>query len=352
MSSAPRPATLVSIQVLRAVACLMVLLHHARNPRPGMFDPMVGWNFTTGVDIFFVISGFIMYAAARHEAPAEFMRRRVVRIAPLYWIATLTWVAWLAFRDLPLPGAQHLWLSLGLVPHASPGHPNTVWPVLVPGWTLTFEMGFYVLFALGLALRRVVPVTTVAIVSLVAAGFLLEPAHAVLRAFTGPILLAFLGGVLIAWAHDRYARLFARAWPLAFLGAAALLVHATPWMDLRKVWVVAASAAVVAGSLAFEAALRKRRWRVMEALGDASYAIYLFHTLVLAIVMWLGRKLPLEGWPQFLTLMTLGMGLSTLAGVAVHHWLERPMLKVLLRLRLPGLPAPSRRPAEAPEAAG
>lgn len=351
MQPAPRPATLVSIQVLRAVACLMVLLHHARNPRPWMFDPMVGWNFTTGVDIFFVISGFIMYAAARHEAPAEFVRRRVVRIAPLYWIATLTWVAWLAFRDLPTPDAAHLWLSLGLVPHASPGHPGTVWPVLVPGWTLTFEMGFYALFAVGLALRRVVAVTSLVIVSAVAAGFLFQPEATVLRAFTGPILLAFLGGVLIAWAHARWAHLFARAWPLAIAGAVALLVHATPWIDLGKVSVVAASAAVVAGSLAFEARLRERRWRVMEALGDASYAIYLFHTLGLAIVMWLGRKLPLEGWPQFLTLMALGMGLSTLAGVAVHRWIEKPMLKVLLRLRLTGLPAPARRGAEAPEAA-
>lgn len=351
MQPAPRPATLVSIQVLRAVACLMVLVHHARNPRPGMFDPMVGWNFTTGVDIFFVISGFIMYAAARHEAPAEFMRRRAIRIAPLYWIATLTWVAWLAFRDLPMPDAAHLWLSLGLVPHASPGHPNTVWPVLVPGWTLTFEMGFYALFAVGLAVRRVVAVTTAAIVALVAAGFILEPSDTVLRAFTGPILLAFLGGVLIAWAHARRAALFAHAWPLLIAGAAGLLVHATPWIDLPKAAVVAASAAVVAGALAFEPHLRARRWRVMEALGDASYAIYLFHTLVLAIVMWLGRSLPLEGWPQFLTLMALGVSLSTLAGVAVHRWLERPMLKVLLRLRLPGLPAPARR-AEAPEAAG
>lgn len=351
MQPAPRPATLVSIQVLRAVACLMVLLHHARNPRPGMFDPMVGWNFTTGVDIFFVISGFIMYAAARHEAPAEFVRRRVVRIAPLYWIATLTWVAWLAFRDLPTPDASHLWLSLGLVPHASPGHPETVWPVLVPGWTLTFEMAFYAIFAVGLAVRRVVAVTTLVIVSLVAAGFIFHPQETVARAFTGPILLAFLGGVLIAWAHGRWAHLFARAWPLAIAGAVALLVHATPWIDLRKIWVVAASAAVVAGSLAFEARLRARRWRVMETLGDASYAIYLFHTLVLAVVMWLGRKLPLEGWPQFLTLMALGMGLSTLAGVAVHRWVEKPMLKVLLRLRLPGLPAPTRRGGEAPEAA-
>lgn len=347
MQAASRPSTLVSIQVLRAVACLMVLVHHARNPRPWMFDPMVGWNLTTGVDIFFVISGFIMYAAAREDTPAEFMRRRIVRIAPLYWIATLTWVAWLALRNLPTPDAGHLWLSLGMVPHASPQHPNTVWPVLVPGWTLTFEMGFYVLFALGLMVRRVVPVTTIAIVGLVTVGFVMEQQGAVPRAFTGPILLAFLAGVWIAWFHEKVG--FARAWPLAVLGGLGLALHATPVLDLPKIWVVASSAALVAGALAFEPALRARRPRVLELLGDASYAIYLFHTLVLAAVMWQGRKLPLEGWPQFLTLMALGCGLSTLAGLAVHLWVEKPMLKVLLRLRLPRFPRP---PRPAPEVAG
>lgn len=330
----PRPGVLVSIQVLRAVACLMVLIHHARNPKAWMFDPMVGWNLTTGVDVFFVISGFIMYATAREQAPAEFMRRRVIRIAPLYWIATLTWLIWLLLRGLPTPDAGHLWLSLGLIPHQSPSHPNTVWPVLVPGWTLTFEMAFYVLFAVGLAVRRVVPVVTAVIVGLVASGFILKPDVTVLRAFTGPILLAFLSGVLIAWAHARVS--FARAWPLAVLGVLGLLAHATPLIDLPKVWVVASSAALVAGSLAFEPLLRAHRPKTLETLGDASYAIYLFHTLVLAVVMWGGRDLPLEGWPQFLVLMGLGVGLSVLAGGAIHRWVERPMLKALLRLRLPG----------------
>ncbi|MCR5874617.1 acyltransferase family protein [Phenylobacterium sp. J426] len=132
-------------------------------------------------------------------------------------------------------------------------------------------------------------------------------------------------------------------------GALGLAVHATPLLDLPKLWVVASSAALVAGALAFEPMLRARRPRLLELLGDASYAIYLFHTLVLAMVMWQGRKLALEGWPQFLVLMAVGCGLSTLAGVAIHLWIEKPMLKVLLRLRLPGLPGPRR---AAPEAAG
>lgn len=350
MQAAPRAPTLISIQLLRAVACLLVLLHHARNPKPWMFDPLAGWNFTPGVEIFFVISGFIMYAAARDETPGEFVRRRVIRIAPLYWIATLTWMAWLVLRDMPVRDASHVWMSLAMIPHESPNHAGTIWPVLVPGWTLVFEMGFYALFAVGLAVRRVVPVTTVAILVLVALGYVLEPKDAVARAFTSPILLAFLAGVGIAWAHARAS--FAKAGPLAVAGGLVLLAHASPWANLPKIWVVAASAAVVAGSLAFEVQVRARRLKAMEAIGDASYAIYLFHTLVLAVVMWQGRKLPLEGWPQFLTLMALGMGLSVLAGLAVHRWVEKPMLKALLKFGRPKLPSPARTPAAAPETAG
>lgn len=349
MSSAPRAPTLISIQLLRAAACLMVLLHHARNPKSWMFDPLAAWNFTTGVEIFFVISGFIMYAAARQDAPGEFMRRRIVRIAPLYWIATLTWAAWLMLRHTPAPDPAHLGLSLAMIPHESPTYHGVIWPVLTPGWTLTFEMAFYVLFAVGLAVRRIGLVTAGVILPLVALGFIFKPQGAVLHAFTGPILLAFLAGMGIAWAHARMA--FDKAWPLAVLGAVGLAAHASPWLSLHKIWVVAASACLVAGALSFETRLRARPRPVVMALGDASYAIYLFHTLVLAAVMWIGAMAPLAGWTQFLVLMAAGMGTSIAAGLAVHRWIERPMLKALLGLGRRPRQAPAPGPSPALEAA-
>lgn len=348
MPPSPRAPTLISIQLLRAVACLLVLLHHARNPKDWMFSPLAGWDFTSGVEIFFVISGFIMYAAARQEAPAEFMRRRVIRIAPLYAIATAIWAVWLGRHGLPVTDLGHLAMSLLMIPHPSPGHPQLIWPVLAPGWTLCYEMFFYLLFAGGLALRRVGAAAAGVILPLVVLGFLFEPTGAIPHAATAPILLAFVAGMGIAWAHERIS--FARAWPLALAGAVALAVQATPWIQLSEVWVVAASAAVVAGAVGLEPAMRTRRLSAMRSIGDASYAIYLFHTLILAQVLWTGHALALTGWPQFLLLVGVGVGLSVVAGLAVHRWVERPMLRALLRLGRPKPPVAARLHDKAPEA--
>jgi exopolysaccharide production protein ExoZ len=77
---------LYSIQYLRAVASLSVLAFHLTDRYGG--SPLVG---SSGVDIFFVISGFIMWVttADRQVTPAEFAKRRIVRIVPNYWIATV-----------------------------------------------------------------------------------------------------------------------------------------------------------------------------------------------------------------------------------------------------------------------
>ncbi|WP_374469151.1 acyltransferase family protein [Phenylobacterium sp.] len=335
MGDAPQRTTLVGIQYLRALAALLVLVAHARNPRPWLFNPLTGWDFTAGVEIFFVISGVIMFAAARDDSPLEFARRRVIRVVPLYWLATLSFVAWLAYRDLDLPSGRDLALSLLMIPHESESYTGHIWPVLVPGWTLNYEMFFYGVFALGLAVRRVAAFSMGALVLAVTAGFVLSPDQAVLKTYTSPILLAFLAGLIIAWARDRVAG-FDRAWPLAPLGAVVLAAHFTPWVLLPKLAVIVASGALVAGVMALETRLRDRPVRPALALADASYAIYLFHTLVLAVVYWRGKPLPLDGWPQFLVLMALGIGLSIAVGLAIHRWLERPLLRKLNRLGRPG----------------
>ena len=352
-TASPRP-TLITVQYLRAAAALMVLLHHARNPKPWLFDPMVGWNFTFGVEIFFVISGFIMYAAARNEAPVEFVRRRLIRVVPLYWIATVTLVGWGVFRHWPAPDGGHLLASLLMVAHEDPQHPGLAWPVLIPGWTLNYEVFFYGVFAAGLALRRVTLVSAGALLALVAAGYVLSPADAVLKAYTSPILLAFLAGLGIAWLHARAT--FERAWALGPIAGAVLLAHATPWVELPKVAVLVLSALLVAGALGLEGQAQARRSRIFGLLGDASYAIYLFHTLVLSAASWWVKGLPLSGWAQFVVAMTVGMGASVVLGLAVHLWLEKPLLKVLLKIgRAPRKPPSSAvvhgAPASEPEVA-
>ena len=158
------------IQILRAVAALMVVLHHARLSVPGS-DAWPSFG-AAGVDIFFVISGFVMayttsIVSSRPVAEVastgllakagKFLRKRVVRVVPLYWLALL----WTSRRDL-----MHAHIGTDLVKDfLFLPHPNNVFhswlaPTLQQGWTLNYEAFFYILFAVailfGAARNRVV----------------------------------------------------------------------------------------------------------------------------------------------------------------------------------------------------
>ena len=100
-----------------------------------------------GVDVFFVISGFIMWmVTAEPVGPAQFLWHRVVRIVPLYWIATLIMAA---HRSSSVSDTVN---SLLFWPYRDAN--DELWPVLVQGWTLNFEMFFYLLFAAALIIPR------------------------------------------------------------------------------------------------------------------------------------------------------------------------------------------------------
>ena len=179
-----------SIQVLRAVAALSVLLYHA-----GLFN--IGYG---GVDVFFVISGFIMGTIGVREAPNEFFGKRLIRIVPLYWAVTIA----MCLLSL-LPGAfqqftfdlPRLVKSLLFIPHVDVPT-GRVWPLLVPGWTLNYEMFFYAVFAIGLALGRPVMLSVTLMIALVATGLLVAPTNSIWATYTNPMLLEFVSGVALS----------------------------------------------------------------------------------------------------------------------------------------------------------
>lgn len=152
MTSSPK--TLRSIQTARAIAALLVVLHHLSL----RFEQRVGgFNFLSvfdhfgfaGVDLFFVISGLIMVITCQQHfrhltAAPPFLWRRVTRIVPLYWL--FTFIQLLAMAIIPSAtvrdfSARDIVASLLIVP-------QSVYPILAPGWTLTYEMFFYIVFAL------------------------------------------------------------------------------------------------------------------------------------------------------------------------------------------------------------
>ncbi len=302
------------------------------------------------MDVFFVISGVIMWrvTSARAVSPGAFLWRRFTRVAPLYWLATLLVVAiavrWPLFLPEVKPGWRHLLLSLAFVPHLDPvGLP---FPTLPPGWTLDYEAIFYLVFAGALIARRSLRARLVAgaLLAIVVAGFFFPDSAYYMGA--NPMLLQFAAGVGLGVAAQT-GRLPSRAWGAGLLTAAVLvwvLVQAGGlftelWRPL--VWGVPAVLAV-AGALSLELQGRPlrppARWvRPALVLGDASYAIYLFHLPATAVV---AHTL---GYADPWLFLPVSLAVSVAAGLAVRAWIEKPLLRATRTL--PALALRGRRPA-------
>ncbi|PRD42548.1 acyltransferase [Phyllobacterium phragmitis] len=268
-----------SIQVLRAIAALAVVFFH--------LSPSSWTLGAAGVDLFFVISGFIMGTVGLNDSPVRFMFKRIIRIVPLYWaitfamcIASLMPGLFATFTfDLP-----RIITSLFFIPFEDPQ--GKVWPLIVVGWTLNYEMFFYLLFALGLWLRRPIIAPMLIIAGLAAAGWLFQPEQTIPHFYTDALLLEFVLGLLLSRA------VFFKNAALGSVLAAAGFVGLLSWglggdtPDWRIIYWGLPAAAIVAGFVAIERAgmFPGQALRPLERLGDASYSLYLTHGIVLGII--------------------------------------------------------------------
>lgn len=322
-----------SIQFLRGLAAMGVLVFHAADRAGGAFG--VG---ASGVDVFFVISGFIMWVVTcrRPPDPGAFLARRAERIIPLYWLVTLATaaVALLAPGAFPAmrPTWAHIVQSLLFVPHQD--STGLIAPLIVPGWTLNYEIFFYLIFAAGLLApaRLRVWLVTAALVALVVIRPLGDARNALWATYTDPILLEFAGGLWLGWcwSTDRLPRR-AVAIALMVLGLGVLAAGAISGVDVSKArllfWGLPALA-LVTGAVSWEQRGPTPRWRALEALGNGSYSIYLVHGLAISAALRLLHHAMNAPAPVV-------FGVSILAGVAAglicHHLIERPLMRIFKR---------------------
>lgn len=311
------PKTIDGLQVLRGVAAMLVVLHHARLSVPGS-DYWPAWG-ASGVDIFFVISGFVM-ALTTEQLPGGcvkerffearlFLRKRIARIVPLYWLAIL----WTTRRDLP---GLNLVKDFLFIPHWNGQISNWVAPIVQQGWTLNLEMFFYAVFAASMLFGslRVIVLTGALVVTPPLAK--LFGGDIVSNFYGNDIIYEFGFGVLLQRAlwFPNWPRFVFLALMVIGFGLLAIGYEHGPrclMQGLPALLIVWASFKACEGWL---------RWKLLALLGDASYAIYLFHWssfgIMKPIVVYAGED-------HVVALMVLHMLVAAVSGAAIHLLVER-----------------------------
>ena len=336
------PANFLTIQALRAVAALLVVLLHAFETWGERVDPAapgVSWdNGASGVDIFFVISGFVMVVSSRRllDQPGAwliFLRHRVVRIVPLYWLLTTVKIIAVVVlgsvvlrTTLDFNSVAGSYLFLPVIDSA--GHFRPVLPV---GWTLTYEFLFYLFFAAALALRADV-------LRIIIPGLGLTAVLALVRAENWPawtilfdtIVVEFVFGVALAkWTLQGFRLPTAIAGGFVLGGLALILILPMVSENTRVLTWGLPAFAIVAGAVSLEPLVAPTLPRWLLALGDASYSIYLSHGFVLpALGLLFSRLASPRLWAEGLTII-LCISLSALVGWVVFISIESPMLRAL-----------------------
>lgn len=312
------------IQVLRALAAIAVVLFHVPGVGVGQF----------GVDLFFVISGFIM-CHVTERGNHGFLRKRIARVVPLYWLGTLA-VTLAAILAPSLLGATRANLaevvqSLLFIPFMKS---NGMYPVLFLGWSLNFEMLFYGIMALAMVLsqRHRMLLTGCLVVVLVGTGMVVDTTIVPVIFYTQPIMMEFVLGIA---AYALFRRLADRSatWPVTprrlvalvvILAASVVMVafdvSAQP-LARPMVWGGSALVIVLASLLGWRDVVMPP-WLV--GIGDASYSLYLLHPYAIqGIATMIGAT----------GIGTVGNVITAVGGVAgsiaiarlVYAYVERPL---------------------------
>lgn len=313
---------ITNLQHLRAFAAINVVIFHIIVCATGYqqslpwFRLLKDWG-QNGVDIFFVISGFIMlHTQLRHPKTAvAFIRQRLIRIVPLYWLLTLLvvlllWLAPTLFRQLQL---QTDWVLASLFFSAQ--WLTGLYPVLFVGWTLEWEMLFYLLFGSALLLHT--------------RAWLLQTVSVALFAFAAIsgqwMLLEFIFGILAAWLYHHYRLSVAVGWLLLLSGVVLLflsLIPAVQALALHRTfsWGLPAFLLVL-GAVTVPAL--QQAW--LNRLADASYSIYLLQILTIPACYKVSVSLLPQGHPLLFAAASL---VSTLLfALCCYRWVEQPMLQ-------------------------
>jgi exopolysaccharide production protein ExoZ len=333
-----------SLQALRFLAALLVVFAHAvdANQAVGIRPLVEGTNLenfgSVGVDIFFVISGFIItFTAKRAVSATAFWKDRFFRVAPIYWVLSVP----MAMLSLRHSGFDPRTFAATIL--FWPVYGKFIEPYLTIGWTLAFEALFY--FAMGLNRLGIRARWLFAAYAAALLALHLYPAPSL--AFLGnPIILEFLFGVAIACLPPSGAGLTALVAGLACLFGVlifgygqiseALYIQDASLSFVRVAWWGLPSALIVYGAINLERFCRGRIWDILAKLGDASYATYLSHLYVMLLLRHLVKRLGVT-----FDFTIAAVVLALIAGWFVYRLVETPLRHRLQKRHITIMPQPN-----------
>jgi len=328
-----------ALQYLRAIAALAVVYSHAVIQVEDYSRFLIEAG-SFGVDIFFVISGFIMvYISKPTDTPGQFFINRIRRVVPLYWFFTLLMAVILLVLPQLFKATVFEWdallMSLAFVPHWSVAREDVVWPLLAPGWSLNFEMYFYLLFALSLALSaryRIAFISTIITLVFLLANFYqlqhsgLQHSVSVLSAaaqfFAETMVFEFIFGMLLAVAYKRGLKMrSSTAYFIMVIGTLWLLLQ----LPIPRIMEYGIPSLLIVMACLY---IKIPHYKWAEVLGDASYALYLSHIFTLGVL----RKTlaPLLGDGQLAAILFVAISLvvCTVVSVFIHFFIDNWLLRL------------------------
>ena len=342
---------LKSVQVARAIACMLVLFSHAAAvvmlPKYWGGSIFGGWLHIgrSGVDLFFVISGFIIFNVHHRDIGVtselgRFVYNRFTRIYPYYWIYTGTLIA---LSGIGMFGPPRHFGPVAIVDFLSLLRISQDAPPLAVAWSLYYEVLFYVAFGILILRPRIGIAVMVGALVLVAfaAGYntvngTVPTDQPVWSNYA--LFLEFLGGYW-AWRAQHWLSL-SGAWKVLAVGVGALVVAVVivDGLGLHDLWQYvqvlygAAFSLIVAAVVAIERTRPFAVWPFAIKLGDASYSIYLAHFPTISLFAKVLRHVPVVEATPYLAFLLLSV-ISVAIGLIAHELCERPLMRLLRRHR-------------------
>ncbi|MDI3335251.1 acyltransferase [Defluviimonas aestuarii] len=320
---------LIGVQYLRAVAASLVVVSHITYLVPGG-----KWHFNGnfGVDIFFLISGFVIWVSGAKIPAGAFALRRIIRIVPIYWMVTL-YASLVDVRNgLEFgfwPETEDFLRSLLFIPYQNAERGGDISPILGVGWSLNLEMYFYALFTVGIFVaRKHLLAFVVCILCLVPVLVNLGGTTDIIFAFySRNITLEFAGGMILGATYVSRGQLGGPIHGATALFIAFALLAFAPSVGFRAIDSGVPAALILIAVIALEPLFRIRpqRWGVL--LGDSSYSLYLLHGQVLFFfgpLVSMGL-LPRIGWVT----RPLAFVACVLTAIALHLMFEKPATRLL-----------------------